>query len=1433
MNDRIVLNLGKTLSPTSPIKNNWTPHHDAEDKILSTCILQLAEDKILSTCILQNLDKALAKLRRGKDQVNMEVNENAEPGQAGVGKERNAATPVSRIGEAWDFVNMGIEVETTTKVELPLPPGWATHEQQGPEAEITITDSVNYSKEEKAESSPLEKLQARLCQSKLSRQPRKSIKKLVKKQAILDSGATSTFMRAQDGAIPTGERSTKRVQLPDGRAIQASEKAKLPWTKLRDKARECDILPSLKHNSLVSVGKLADAGYYTLFMPGGKGVKVYDANDVKINISAEAVLRGWRDHQGLWRVPIDDEEEVFLNDKELSEAAHNVFDLPSIEHTIRYLHASIGFPTKSTWLKAIKKGNFIGWPMATAENVAKYFPQSEETAKGHMNHQRQGVRSTKPKQPTPEPQEPDATQDVGKKERDVYSKIVDLWDMKGTIYTDQTGKFPVKARSGARYIMIMVAIDSNAVLAATLKNKSDKEQRLAYLALLKRLKQAGVVVKKHVMDNECSDKMKELIKSECMLELAPPGCHRRNLAEIGIKLFKNHFLSIMSGVDKSFPTYLWDKLLPQAELTLNLLRQSNATPSVSAHAHLFGNFDYNRMPLAPMGCAVQIHEDADKRGSWSPHTVDGWYLGTSPDHYRSHIIHVKGTKADRISETVFFKHKYLTNPTVTHADKVVNAARALCEALSRKKQGMQNHTMESLKKLSDIFLTTAKSNKDSSWEEPSKSNSREEPPKTTPQQPVISQQVHTPLSRLAVSLANTEKAHPLEQDTPVLQHASQPEPDPPEITPLKRVAREVRALNSTNIIGNNDSPARNTRSRCASIAALTLLAASNASGPQWTPQSMYNEASPLSPLAELAGAVLEGENVLKYRQLINHPTLGPTWRKSSSNEFGRLAQGVGGRIKGTETIFFVKREDIPQDRMQDVTYAQFVCNIRPEKEEKHRTRCVVGGNKINYPGDVGTPTADMLLVKILFNSIISTEGAKFMTADIKNFYLMTPLKRWEYIKLRLSDIPDEIVKEYNLKEIATKDGSIYVEVRRGMYGLPQAGLLAQEQLIVNLKEHGYYQSKLVPGLWHHKTRPITFTLVVDDFGVKYTNKRDADHLMTVLKQHYAITEDWKGERYIGMHLRWDYKGKKVHLAMPGYVEKALKEFHHELPRRRQDSPYTCTPKKYGAGAQVTEAPEEFEDLDAAGKKFIQQVTGKFLYLGRAIDGTLLTPLSALASQQSSPNEGTMNRTNHLLDYIATQEDAVLTYHASDMVLAVHSDAGYNNMPKARSRAGGLFFMSNNEDIPPPNGAVLNIAQIIKAVMSSAAEAELGALFINAKEATYIRIILEEMGHHQPPTPVQTDNSTANGVVNNTIQPKQMKAMDMRFHLLRDRMNQLQFRFHWRPGPTNRADYWTKFHPAAHHKKIRREILTPVQLVEKLFRSGDNLLRGCVKPRGGS
>ena len=138
----------------------------------------------------------------------------------------------------------------------------------------------------------------------------------------------------------------------------------------------------------------------------------------------------------------------------------------------------------------------------------------------------------------------------------------------------------------------------------------------------------------------------------------------------------------------------------------------------------------------------------------------------------------------------------------------------------------------------------------------------------------------------------------------------------------------------------------------------------------------------------------------------------------------------------------------------------------------------------------------------------------------------------------------------------------------------------------------------------------------------------------------------------------------------------------------------------------------------------------------------------------------MKYTTQFLNYGATQEEALLTFNASVMKLAVHSNASYLSDPKARSRAGGHFFLSNDSIIPPKNGAILNVAHIIRHVMSSATKAELAALYIMAREAVYIRIILEEMGHAQPPIPLQTDNTMAEAVTNGKVQPKLTKAMDM-------------------------------------------------------------------------
>ena len=233
----------------------------------------------------------------------------------------------------------------------------------------------------------------------------------------------------------------------------------------------------------------------------------------------------------------------------------------------------------------------------------------------------------------------------------------------------------MQSRTGYGYIMIMVEIDSNYVLLQPMKNKSNEEMVDAYEALIKRLRRAGIIPEKHVLGNECSENLKELIRDTYTLEFVSPRCRQRNIAEVAIKAFKQHFLSILAGLPDGFPWSLWGRLLPQTEVTLNLLCQANATSTVSAYAHMYGNFDCNRMPLAPVGCPCQVHGKHDNCKSWDFYSQKGYYLFTSGEQYRTDNIFMKDTRAEQLSDTVVFQHS--TVPIISHADRIINVMTAL------------------------------------------------------------------------------------------------------------------------------------------------------------------------------------------------------------------------------------------------------------------------------------------------------------------------------------------------------------------------------------------------------------------------------------------------------------------------------------------------------------------------------------------------------------------------------------------------------------------------------------------------------------------------------------------------------------------------------------------------------------------------------------
>jgi hypothetical protein len=303
--------------------------------------------------------------------------------------------------------------------------------------------------------------------------------------------------------------------------------------------------------------------------------------------------------------------------------------------------------------------------------------------------------------------------------------------------------------------------------------------------------------------------------------------------------------------------------------------------------------------------------------------------------------------------------------------------------------------------------------------------------------------------------------------------------------------------------------------------------------------------------------------------------------------------------------------------------------------------------------------------------------------------------------------------------------------------------------------------------------------------------------------------------------------------MPGYIKAALHKYQHPAPSRPEHAPHTWNPPIYGAKTQFVNEIATRPALSNKDVNKLQQCTGTLLYYARAVDPTLIMPINVLASEQSNATEVTADKVIKLLNYCNTHPETKIRYHASDMILHIDSDASYLSKNEAKSRAGGFFYMGNNNknDKNLTNGEILIISKVLKHVMSSAAEAEIGAVFINAKEGAVLRTTLEELGHKQPPIPMETDNTTATGYSNVTIKQKLTKAMDMHFYWIKDRVKQGQFNVYWGPEFKNLADYFTKHHSPAHHNRIRNAYIHADERPINRKGNRDSPLQGCVNTSG--
>jgi hypothetical protein len=253
--------------------------------------------------------------------------------------------------------------------------------------------------------------------------------------------------------------------------------------------------------------------------------------------------------------------------------------------------------------------------------------------------------------------------------------------------------------------MIAFHANGNLILQQAFKTRSNKHCISAYNTIMTCLAARGLLVDLQILDNEASAAYKHAITVtwQAKFQLVPPDMHRCNWAERAIRTFIDHFLSILAGVDASFPPYLWDLLLPQAELTLNLLRQLALNPRISVWEFFHGPFDFNKTPLRPVGCRVLIHTKPVTRCSWDFSAKEGFYIGLALDSYLCFKLVKSDTKSQVISETVKFPHAYRTIPTPTPADKIIHGLQVMSVALKDAPPPTTITQVKAIANLRDLF----------------------------------------------------------------------------------------------------------------------------------------------------------------------------------------------------------------------------------------------------------------------------------------------------------------------------------------------------------------------------------------------------------------------------------------------------------------------------------------------------------------------------------------------------------------------------------------------------------------------------------------------------------------------------------------------------------------------------------------------------------
>jgi hypothetical protein len=444
--------------------------------------------------------------------------------------------------------------------------------------------------------------------------------------------------------------------------------------------------------------------------------------------------------------------------------------------------------------------------------------------------------------------------------------------------------------------MVCYIYDCNYIKIVPMNSRSASEWVKAYDSIHQELTVKGFKTKLQNPDNEASTALKNFFTvNDIAYQLVPPHCHRRNAAERAIRTFKEHFVAGIFSVDPSFPMHLWDRLLPQGEITLNLLRTSHLHPQLSAAAHYHGLVDYNNTVFAPPGCKIIAHEKPGKRRAWAPSGQHVYSLGPAMHHYRCQNVYISTTASKRIVDTLeFFPHNYQM-PQLSSTDRLLMAATNMTDAFQNPHPevpfaSVGDDTIEALTDLAAMF----------------KLKLQQAPSPVTHASPatVVPLSIPIPSSTQILSSPMPNRRQTRSQTTIHTQEI----PDVP-LPPRVVTSRTLRQSPPRVPTGSKRLSPRNLSQDdfCGMESAHMAIALGNNN---WSQRHHAN-----AVIYPVTGKEME------YSSLMKDPRLQTLWTRGFGNECGRLFQGIRD-IPGTDTCFFTTLKNITNDRK--ITYSKIV-----------------------------------------------------------------------------------------------------------------------------------------------------------------------------------------------------------------------------------------------------------------------------------------------------------------------------------------------------------------------------------------------------------------------------------------------------------------------------------------------------------------------------